>query len=62
MNSLRSNALEPARGELRGASLGQRIARLMPVYGLVILTVLLIVLFSLLLPRPSRPCSTCARS
>ena len=51
MSSLRSTALEPTRAELRDASLGQRIARLMPVYGLLILTVLLILLFSLLLPE-----------
>ena len=51
MSPLRSNALEPTRAELRGASLGQRIVRLLPVYGLVILTVLLIALFSLLLPE-----------
>lgn len=51
MSSIRSTALEPTRSELREASLGQRIARLIPVYGLVILTVLLILLFSLLLPQ-----------
>ena len=49
-SSIRSAALEPTRAELRGASLGQRIARWIPVYGLVILTVLLVLLFSLLLP------------
>jgi ribose transport system permease protein len=51
MQSLRSNALEPTRLELAGLSPWQRIARLLPVYGLPILTVLLIVFFSLLLPR-----------
>jgi ribose transport system permease protein len=51
MSSIRSTALEPTRAELREATLGQRIARLIPVYGLVILTVLLILLFSLLLPE-----------
>jgi ribose transport system permease protein len=51
MSSIRSTALEPTRSELREASLGQRIARLIPVYGLVILTVLLILLFSVLLPQ-----------
>ena len=51
MSSIRSTALEPTRSELREASLGQKIARLIPVYGLVILTVLLILLFSLLLPQ-----------
>ncbi len=51
MSTLRSTALEPTRAELREASLGQRIARLIPVYGLVILTLLLVLLFSLLLPQ-----------
>lgn len=50
INSIRSDALEPTRAELRGASLGERILRLMPVYGLPILTLFLILLFSLLLP------------
>lgn len=50
INSIRSDALEPTRAELRGASLRERILRLMPVYGLPILTVLLILLFSLSLP------------
>ena len=51
MSSIRSTALEPTRSELREATLGQKIARLIPVYGLVILTALLILLFSLLLPQ-----------
>lgn len=51
MQSIESTALEPARSEMAGLSAGQKIARLIPVYGLVILTVLLIVLFSILLPR-----------
>ena len=51
MSTLRSTALEPTRAELREASLGQRIVRLIPVYGLVILTLLLVLLFSLLLPQ-----------
>jgi ribose transport system permease protein len=51
MNSLQSNALEPTRSELAGLSTSKKIARLLPVYGLVILTVLLIVLFSILLPN-----------
>lgn len=50
INSVRSDALEPTRGELRGASFGERVLRLLPVYGLLILTLLLILLFSLLLP------------
>ena len=51
MNSLQSNALEPTRSELKELSASQKVFRLLPVYGLVILTLLLIVLFSLLLPR-----------
>jgi ribose transport system permease protein len=50
MQSLQSNALEPTRSELAGLSLGQKLARLVPVYGLVLLTLFLIVLFSILLP------------
>ncbi|WP_428374555.1 ABC transporter permease [Lichenicoccus sp.] len=50
MNSLRSTALEPQPGALRGASLGRRIAVLLPVYGLVVLAVLLAIAFSLILP------------
>ena len=51
MNSIRSTALEPTRHELAQVSLLGRIGRLVPVYGLVILTMFLIVLFSILLPR-----------
>ncbi len=51
MNSIRSDALEPTRDELNRLGTGARIARLVPVYGLVILTVLLIVLFSIVLPN-----------
>jgi ribose transport system permease protein len=50
MNSIQSNALEPTRSELREMSGLQKLSRLLPVYGLLILTVFLIVLFSLLLP------------
>lgn len=50
MNSIQSNALEPTRSELQGLSTGQRIGRLLPVYGLVLLMVFLIILFSVLLP------------
>lgn len=46
-----SNALEPTRAELARLSGGQRFARLLPVYGLPIITVALILLFSILLPR-----------
>lgn len=51
MQSLKSNALEPTKAELAGLPLRNRIFRLLPVYGLVILTVSLIVLFSILLPN-----------
>ncbi len=51
MQSLESNALEPTKAELKGLTLGQRMMRFLPVYGLVILTALLILLFSILLPN-----------
>ena len=50
MNSIKATALEPTRDELQPLSLGARLALLAPVYGLVILTALLILLFTLLLP------------
>lgn len=50
MQSIRSNALEPTAVELRGLSLGQRLIRLVPVYGLLLLTLALILFFSLILP------------
>lgn len=50
MQSIESTALEPTRSELAGLTASQKIARYIPVYGLVILTALLIVLFSILLP------------
>lgn len=50
MESVRSTALEPTARELAGLSFLQRSIRLLPVYGLPILTVVLIVLFSILLP------------
>ena len=61
MQSLKSNALEPTRSELATLSRGQAIVRILPVYGLPILTVLLIVFFSLLLPD-SFPTAINARS
>ncbi|GAB5373602.1 MAG: ABC transporter permease [Acuticoccus sp.] len=51
MQSLKSNALEPTRVELRGMTGPQKVMRLLPVYGIPILTVVLIIVFSLLLPR-----------
>lgn len=51
MNSVKSEALEPTRAELAALSPWGRLLRWLPVYGLVILTVLLAVFFSLLLPQ-----------
>ncbi|HEY6917797.1 MAG TPA: ABC transporter permease [Tabrizicola sp.] len=51
MPGIDSNAVEPTKDELRGLSGGQKLARLAPTYGLVILMVGLIGLFSVLLPQ-----------
>lgn len=51
MQSLESSALEPTKAELNGLTPGKRLMRFLPVYGLVILTVFLILLFSILLPN-----------
>ena len=51
MQSLESNALEPTKSELKGLPLRARLIRQLPVYGLPILTVVLIILFSFLLPH-----------
>jgi ribose transport system permease protein len=50
MNSIQSTALEPTRYELQKLSPSQRLGRWIPVYGLVLLTVFLLILFSILLP------------
>ncbi|MDH4439069.1 MAG: ABC transporter permease [Rhizobium sp.] len=50
MNSIQSTALEPTKAEMKGMSTSDKWLRLTPVYGLVILTALLILFFSLLLP------------
>lgn len=50
MNSIQSTALEPTKAELKGLSRLERWQRQLPTYGLVILTVLLILIFSVLLP------------
>jgi ribose transport system permease protein len=50
MQSLKSNALEPTRRELAGLSPFSRFVRLLPVFGLPILTLALIAIFSLILP------------
>lgn len=51
MQSLNSNALEPTKADLKGLRMSKRLMRFLPVYGLVILTVFLIGLFSVLLPN-----------
>ena len=50
-SSIKSTALEPTRFELAQATPLERLKRYAPVYGLVILAVLLAILFSLLLPQ-----------
>ena len=50
MQSIESDALEPTRAEMKELSFFQKLGRLIPVYGLVLLTIFLIVLFSVLLP------------
>ncbi len=68
MQSLESGALEPTRADLKGLSFGKRVIRFLPIYGLVLLTVFLIVLFSIMLPNtfPTmlnvRAIVTCAQS
>ena len=51
MPGIESNAVEPTKDELRGLSPVQKALRLAPTYGLVILMVGLIVMFSILLPN-----------
>lgn len=51
MTSIDSTALEPTRDELDSVGLAWRLARLAPTYGLVLLTIGLIILFSVLLPN-----------
>lgn len=51
MPGINSNAVEPTRDELHGLSPLRKALRLAPTYGLVILMVVLIVLFSVLLPN-----------
>ncbi len=48
--SLRSDALEPTRPELASLTFGDRLRRYIPVYGLPIIGLLLIILFSSLFP------------
>ena len=51
MQSIKSTAIEPTAVELERLSMGQRIMRLLPVYGLLIGTILLIIIFSIILPK-----------
>lgn len=51
MPGIESNAVEPTKDQLQGLSAGQKLARLAPTYGLVILMFGLILLFSILLPQ-----------
>ena len=50
MAGIESSALEPTKSEMNGLGPIQKLGRLVPVYGLVILTVLLIIVFSVMLP------------
>ena len=61
MQSLKSNALEPTRAELSRMTRGQTLMRMLPIYGLPLLTLLLIGFFSWLLPE-SFPTAINARS
>jgi ribose transport system permease protein len=51
MQSIESTALEPTKADLKGLSALQKLVRLAPTYGLVLLTGFLLILFSLLLPN-----------
>jgi ribose transport system permease protein len=50
-NSIKSDALEPTKAEMRHLSAGERALRRLPVYGLPILALVLAVVFSIVLPR-----------
>ncbi|WP_119272876.1 ABC transporter permease [Taklimakanibacter deserti] len=51
MQSIKSTALEPTKVELASMNIRQKLVRLIPVYGLLVFTILLILLFSILLPN-----------
>lgn len=51
MPGIESSAIEPTKDELKGLTGPQRLMRLAPTYGLVILMAALILLFSVLLPK-----------
>lgn len=50
MQSIESGALEPTKAELKGLSFGAKLIRFILVYGLLILTLSLVILFSIMLP------------
>lgn len=51
MQSLKATALEPTRAEMSSMGTSERLFRLAAIYGLPILTVMLVIAFSLALPR-----------
>src|SRR5271155_1371816 len=51
MQSIKSRALEPTRVEIAAMSRGEALANLIPVYGLPVLGLCLLILFSLILPH-----------
>ncbi|QND50781.1 ABC transporter permease [Phyllobacterium sp. 628] len=50
MQSIKSNAIEPTKYDLRGKPIGRKLIQLLPVYGLVLLTLFLVIIFSIILP------------
>ena len=50
MQSIKSNALEPTKAELKKLGFFAKLGRLIPVYGLVLLAIALLIIFSVMLP------------
>jgi ribose transport system permease protein len=50
-NSIKSDALEPTKAEMRNLSVSERALRRLPVFGLPILALVLAIVFSIVLPR-----------
>jgi ribose transport system permease protein len=50
-NSIKSDALEPTKAEMRNLSVSERAMRRLPVFGLPILALVLAIVFSIVLPR-----------
>lgn len=50
MQSIESNALEPTKAELKKLGFFAKLGRLIPVYGLVLLAIALLIIFSVMLP------------